>query len=189
MFSVCSFFLTTPKIYGMWIQTSWETNHGIKTIAFTCFWHWCWKNLLFFCFFLGGEGILGNSISNHPGHDTLTSQKFLHFCTICRYHWNMKTLKISAPNSKMFLRYCYLKIWAKYLIRTKIRHFEFTLSLITSGLRDLSKLKFGTGKFFGTKVQKSHLKYTKTSLTRKVGLICGTTIIQKKFFLQKLKTI
>ena len=56
MFSVCSFFLTTPKIYGMWIQTSWETNHGIKTIAFTCFWHWCWKNLLFFCFFFWGGG-------------------------------------------------------------------------------------------------------------------------------------
>ena len=87
----------------------------------------------------------------------------------------------------MFLRYCYLKIWAKYLIRTKIRHFEFTLSLITSGLRDLSKLKFGTGKFFGTKVQKSHLKYTKTSLTRKVGLICGTTIIQKKIFSSETK--
>ena len=25
--------------------------------------------------------------------------EFLHFCTICRYHWNMRTLKISPPNS------------------------------------------------------------------------------------------
>ena len=62
--------------------------------------------------------------------------EFLHFCTICSYHWNMKTLKISAPNSSWFLRYRYLKIWAKYLLGTKIHHFEFTLSLITSALKE-----------------------------------------------------
>ena len=42
-----SLFLTTPKEYCMWIKTSWETNHEIKTNIFTCFWYWCWKNLFF----------------------------------------------------------------------------------------------------------------------------------------------
>ena len=31
----------------MWIQTSWETNHEVKTNIFTCFWYWCWKNPFF----------------------------------------------------------------------------------------------------------------------------------------------
>ena len=36
--------------------------------------------------------------------------EFIHFCTICRYHWNMRTLKMSVPNFYWFLRYHYLKI-------------------------------------------------------------------------------
>ena len=84
------------------------------------------------------------------------------FCTICRYHWNMKTLKISAPNSFWFLRYRYLKIWAKYLIRIKICHFEFTLSLITSGLKDLSSWNLVyTGKFFTMRSPKITLRIHK----------------------------
>ena len=42
-----SLFLITPKKYCMWIQTSWETNHEVKTNIFSCFWYWCWKNLFF----------------------------------------------------------------------------------------------------------------------------------------------
>ena len=40
-----SLFLTTLKQYGRWIQTSWETNHKVKTNIFACLWYWCWKNL------------------------------------------------------------------------------------------------------------------------------------------------
>ena len=115
----------------------------------------------------------------------------------------MKTLKISAPNSWWFLRYRYLKIWAKYLITTKIRHFEFTLSLITSGLKDLSDWNLVQVSFLAWEVQKITLiiqKQTNVQLfhilsscyallesgTRKV---CGTTIIQKKFFSSETKDI
>ena len=129
--------------------------------------------------------------------------EFLHFRTICRYHWYIKTLKISAANSLWFLRYRYLKIWAKYLIRTKICHFEFTLSLITSGLKDLSSWNLVRVSFLAPEVQESHLEYTKTNQCSVIshfkfslclnksgtGKVCGTTIIQKKIFLQKLKTL
>ena len=129
--------------------------------------------------------------------------EFFNFCNTCRYHWNMKTLKISAPHSYWFLRYRYLKILAKYLIGTKICHFEFTLSLITSGLKDLSSWNFVQVSFLAWEVQKSHLEYTKTnqcsvisyfkfllSLTRSgTGKVCGTTLIQKKFFSSETKDI
>ena len=39
-------FFTTLKKYYMWIQTSKEINHEIKTNIFTCSWHWCW-NIVF----------------------------------------------------------------------------------------------------------------------------------------------
>ena len=87
--------------------------------------------------------------------------EFLHFRTICRYHWYIKTLKISAANSLWFLRYRYLKIWAKYLIRTKICHFEFTLSLITSGLKDLSSWNLVHVSFFGMRSPKFTLRIHK----------------------------
>ena len=90
-----------------------------------------WKKIILSC--LKGQFHIKSSRSWHPYFS-----EFLHFCTICRYQWNMRTLKISAPNSLWFLIYRYLKIWAIYLIGTKICHFEFTLSLITSGLKDLS---------------------------------------------------
>ena len=34
--------------------------------------------------------------SSRAWHSYLS--EYLHFCTICRYHWNMRTLKTSAPN-------------------------------------------------------------------------------------------
>ena len=40
-------FITTPKKCCMRIQTSWETNHEIKTNIYTCFWYWRWKNVFF----------------------------------------------------------------------------------------------------------------------------------------------
>ena len=111
-------------------------------------------------------------------------------------------MKILALNSSWFLRYCYLEIWAKYLIGTKMCHFEFTFSLITSGLKDLSSWNLVQVCFWVWEAQKSHLEYTKTNhcsvishfkfllcLTRSgTRKVCGTTVIQKKIFLQKLKT-
>ena len=65
------------------------------------------------------------------------------------------------------------------------------------------KLKFGTGKFFGIRSPKITLRIHKNKpvfsyFTFQVPVIldwkwdwklCGTTIIPKKFFLQKLKTL
>ena len=72
-------------------------------------------------------------------------------------------MKILALNSSWFLRYCYLEIWAKYLIGTKMCHFEFTFSLITSGLKDLSSWNLVQVCFLAREVQQLHLEYTKTN--------------------------
>ena len=126
--------------------------------------------------------------------------EFLHFCTICRYHWNMK-IQLITPSGSWDIAIC--EIWAKYLIGTKICHFELTLSLITSGLKDLSSWNLVRVSFLAPEVQESHLEYTKTNQCSVIshfkfslclnksgtGKVCGTTIIQKKIFLQKLKTL
>ena len=96
-----------------------------------------------------------------------------------------------------------MEIWAKYFIKTKICCFEFMLSLITSGLKDLWSWNLVQASFLAWEVQKLHLEYTKTNQGSVIshfkfqlcltgsgtGKLCGTTIIPKKFFLQKLKTL
>ena len=79
-----------------------------------------------FCSFPKGQFRIKSSNFCRTSHPYLS--KFLHFCTICRYHSNMRTLKISTTTSKWFLRYRYLNILAKCLIWTKINHLEFTFS-------------------------------------------------------------
>ena len=84
--------------------------------------------------------------------------EFLHFCTICRYHWNMK-IQLITPSGSWDIAIC--EIWAKYLIGTKICHFEFTLSLITSGLKDLSSWNLVHVSFFGMRSPKFTLRIHK----------------------------
>ena len=131
--------------------------------------------------------------------------------------WNVKKIK-PIQYKKVFERHwkfqllapsrswdCYLKIWAKYLIGTKICHFEFTFSLITSGLKDLSSWNLVQASFLVWEVQKSqkvtkspktiqeytrthqcsvisHIKFSLSSTWSRTGKVCDTTIIKKKIF-------
>ena len=87
-------------------------------------------------------------MSNHPGHDTLTSQILFIFSLFVDC-WNDQSLKISVLNSLNFQSYWDLEMWLKWLFRGKIHHYEFSFSVITIVLVILSSWNLVWVSFFG----------------------------------------
>ena len=98
-------------------------------------------------------GGVGNSISNHPGHDTLTSQNIFSFAPFAGIIeiWELWKLQLLTSSGS-----CDIAIWK--IVQNTLSGPKFSSNFWSKGA---IKLKFGKGKFFGMRSSKTILRIHK----------------------------